>query len=167
MGSRVSVQNRVSWQVPEKSPRILCSQSMHADTEPLYKELKILDVKNIYNCLVGQFMFRYHNNLLPDVFDSYFIRNNTTHTYETRQCNVFRIPDYKANLGKCSIRYTGVQLWIEIMKSKIDVECSQCMFKQNLQRCLVKQIICLHCSKVNNLCSLRAIKIYKSALFCF
>ena len=132
----------------KKARRIICSQSKYAHTEPLYKELKILDVKNIYNYLVGQFMFRYHNNLLPDVFDSYFIRNNTTHEYETRRRNSFRIPDYKTNLGKRSIRYTGVILWIEIMKSKIDVECSQCVFKQNLKRCLVQQIICLHCSKI-------------------
>ena len=132
----------------KKAIRIICSQSKYAHTEPLYKELKILDVKNIYNYLVGQFIFRYHNNLLPDVFDSYFIRNNTTHEYETRHRNLFRIPDYKTNLGKRSIRYTGVKLWSEIMKSKIDVECSQCVFKQNLKRCLVQQIICLHCSKI-------------------
>ena len=122
----------------KKAIRIICSQSMYAHTEPLYKELKILDVKNIYNYLVGQFMFRYHNNLLPDVFDSYFITNNTTHEYATRHRNLFHIPDYKTNLGKRNIRYTGVKLWMEIMKSKINVECSQCVFKQNLKRCLVQ-----------------------------
>ena len=64
----------------KKAMRIICSQSKYAHTEPVYKELKILDVKNIYNYLVGQFMFRYQNNLLPDVFDSYFIRNNSNNS---------------------------------------------------------------------------------------
>ena len=105
----------------KKAIRIICSQSKYAHTEPLYKELKILDVKDIYNYLVGQFMLRNQNNLLPDVYDSYFIRKNTTHKYEIRHRYLFRIPDYKTNLGKRSIRYTGVKLWIEIMKSKIDV----------------------------------------------
>ena len=45
----------------------------------------------IYNYLVGQFMFwRWRdNNLLPGVFHSYFVINNTTHEYENRQRNYF------------------------------------------------------------------------------
>ena len=89
-------------------------------------------------------MFRYYNNLAPDVFYSYFIRNNTTHEYEIRQRNLFRITDNKTNLGKRSIRYTVVKLWIEIMKSKIDVECSQGVFKQNLRRCLAREMISVY-----------------------
>ena len=111
----------------------------------------MFDAKNICNYLVGQFMFRYHNDLLPDVCDSYFIRQNTTHVYETRQLNLFRITDYKTNLGKRSIRYSGVKLWIEIMKSKIDVECSQCVFKQNFELRLVQQNICVLCLKIGTL----------------
>ena len=79
MGSHLSAQYIDSQQVSEKAVQIICSRSKYAHTEPLYKELKTLDVENIYNYLVGQFMFRYHINISPDVFDSYFIRNNTTH----------------------------------------------------------------------------------------
>ena len=32
--------------------------------------------------------------------------------------------------------------------SKIDVECSQSVFKQNLKQCLIEKITCLHCSKI-------------------
>ena len=93
-------------------------------------------------------MFRYHNNLITDVSDSYFIMNNTALEDEDRQCNLFCIRDEKTNtyIYKRSIRYCGVQLWIEIVKSKINVECSQCVLKQNMRQCLVQQIICMHCS---------------------
>ena len=94
--------------------RIICSETKYAHNEPLFRELKILDVTNIYNYLVGKFMYRHHNNLLPDVFDSYFTKNRTTHDYETRQRNFFRIPEYKTNLGKRSVRYTGVKMCIEV-----------------------------------------------------
>ena len=132
----------------KKVIRIICSETKYAHTESLFKELKTLDVTNIYNYLVGQFMYRNHNNLLPDLFDSYFTNNRTTHYYETRQRNFFRILEYKTNLGKRSIRYTGVKMWIEVIESKIDVECSLSVFKQNLKQCLTEKIICLHCSKM-------------------
>ena len=41
-----------------------------------------------------------------------------------------------------------VKMWIEIIESKIDVECSQSVFKHNLKQCLIEKIICLHCSKM-------------------
>ena len=124
--THISIQYRDSQQ-ERLYEYVVCSQSKYVHAEPLYKELKILYGKDIYNYLVGQFMFRYHDNQLPDVFDSCVIRNNTTDEYETRQLNLFRFPDYKINLGKRSIRYTGVKLWIEIMTSKIDVKYSQCV----------------------------------------
>ena len=37
---------------------------------PLMKELSVLNVKNIYNYLVSQFMYRYENKLLPIAFES-------------------------------------------------------------------------------------------------
>ena len=55
------------------------------------------------------------------------------------------------------------------MKSKIDVESSQCMFKQNLKRCLVQQIICLHYSTIGTIYLPMFItfnnEIYKCVLF--
>ena len=70
----------------KRALRTICSQNKYSYTKPVHKELKILDVKNIYKYSVGQFMFRYHNNLLRDSFDSYM-----------------------TNLGKRSIGYTLVK----------------------------------------------------------
>ena len=58
----------------------------------------------MYNYLVGPPMDRYHNDVIPYVFDSYFFRKNTTHEYETRQ----RIKDHKAKLGKHSFSIQGL-----------------------------------------------------------
>ena len=80
------------------------------------KELSVLNVKNIYNYLVGQFMFRYENKLLPNAFESYFTLSNTIHAYNTRQQSSFRLPYYRTYLGKRSVRYTGVKIWTEVLK---------------------------------------------------
>ena len=69
--------------------RIICSRTKYAHTELLLKELKILDVTNIYNSFVGQFTYRHHNNSFADLFDSYVIRYSTTHYYKTRQLKHF------------------------------------------------------------------------------
>ena len=70
-------------------------------------------------------MFRYENKLLPNAFESYFTLSNTIHAHNTRQPSSFRLPYYRTNLGKRSVRYTGVKIWTEVLKSKIDVHSSQ------------------------------------------
>ena len=95
-----------------------------------------------------QFMFRYVNKLLPNVFESYFTLSTSVHTYNTRQQSSFRLPYYRTNLGKRSVRYTGIKIWSEVLKSEIDTNSSQPVFKHNLKRCLLQGIICLDCSKV-------------------
>ena len=59
-------------------------------------------------------MFRYENKLLPNAFESYFTLSNTIHDYNTRQQASFRLPYYRTNLGKRSVRYTGVKVWTEV-----------------------------------------------------
>ena len=132
----------------KKAIRIICSENRFAHSGPLMKELGVLNVKNIYNYLAGQFMFRYVNKLLPNVFESYFTLSTSVHTYNTRQQSSFRLPYYRTNLGKRSVRYTGVKIWSEVLKSEIDTNSSQPVFKHNLKRCLLQGIICLDCSKV-------------------
>ena len=132
----------------KKTIRIICSENRFAHSGPLMKELGVLNVKNIYNHLAGQFMFRYVNKLLSNVFESYFTLSTSVHTYNTRQQSTFRLPYYRTNLGKRSVRYTGVKIWSEVLKSEIDINKSQPVFKHNLKRCLLQGIICLDCSKV-------------------
>ena len=100
----------------KKAIRIICSKNRLSHSGPLMKELSVLNVKNIYNYLVGQFMFRYENKLLPNAFEFYFTLSNTIHDYNTRQQASFRLPYYRTNLGKRSVRYTGVKIWTEVLK---------------------------------------------------
>ena len=69
----------------KKAIRIICSENRFAHSGPLMKELGVLNVKNIYNYLAGQFMFRYMKKLLPNLFESYFTLSPSVHTYNTRQ----------------------------------------------------------------------------------
>ena len=60
---------------------------------------------------MGLFMFKYHNDLLPDIFNSFFIKNNEYHSYPTRNAAKLRVPLSKTLTGSKFIRITGVAFW--------------------------------------------------------
>ena len=94
----------------KKAVRIIRSVKPFSHTDGLYKELGLLKVAEIYHFLVGQFMFRYHHKMLPKLFDEYFTKHSKVHGYSTRQSELFRLPDYKKDLGRRCISFTGVKM---------------------------------------------------------
>ena len=113
------------------------------------RKLDILTVTNMYNYLTGQFIYRYYHNLLPDLFDDYYIRTDSIHSRNTRQLSLFRLPQFKLNLAKRNLKYTGVKIWNHLRKIKFDLETSQPVFKYNLTRCFLQNKISLNCSKIS------------------
>ena len=99
----------------KKAVWIICSVKPFSHTDGLYKELGLLKVTEIYHFLVGQFMFRYHHKILPKPFDEYFTKHSEVHGYSTRQWELFWLPDYKKDLGRRSISFTGVKMWKKIL----------------------------------------------------
>ena len=82
----------------KKAVRMICSVKPFSQPDGLYNELGLLKVTEIYYFLVGQFMFRYHHKMLPELFDEYFTKHSEVHGYSTRQSELFRLPDYKKNI---------------------------------------------------------------------
>ena len=128
----------------KKAVRIICSVKPFSHTDGLYKELGLLKVTDIYHFLVGQFMFKYHHKMSPKLFDEYFTKHSEVHGYSTRQSELFRLPDYKKDLGRRCISFTGVKMWKKIIVADIDLDTSQPVFKSNLKRCLQHGIINVH-----------------------
>jgi len=64
--------------------RIIANADYRAQTKPLFKRLKILDIYDLHTLCIANFMFEYHHNLLPSCFDNLFLRNNQVHKYGTR-----------------------------------------------------------------------------------
>ena len=81
-------------------------------------------------------MFRYHHKMLPQIFDLYFVKHSAIHQYNTRQSDLYRLPDYKKDIGRRSISFLGVKIWKQIILAKIDLDTSQPVFKRNLKRCM-------------------------------
>ena len=74
----------------KKAIRIISSVNFNAHTEPLFKKLNILMVKDLMYQKALNFYFRYCNNELPAYFENMFSAVPITHTYPTRHRHVPR-----------------------------------------------------------------------------
>ena len=78
---------------------------------PLFQNLKLLNIKEIYIYCVQILMYKYHHELLPSVFSDFYVQNNSVHEYHTRQENMLHVPLIRrAPLSKSS-RVTGVSFY--------------------------------------------------------
>ena len=56
-------------------------------------------------------MYRYKNGLLPESFTDIFLLNSEIHPYNIRNKNSLRLPYYRTNLRKFSLRFEGPKLF--------------------------------------------------------
>ena len=78
-----------------------------AQTETLFKKLRILNVENIYKLQIGKFMNLYKAGLLPDSFINMFSLTNHVQSCETRSVGLFYLPYCKTNIRKFSVCFQG------------------------------------------------------------
>ena len=89
------------FRTQKKIIRIIKSVSPRCHTEPLFRELKILNCRKLYKFAVNIFIFKCIHNLLPDIFRNWFNLNSDSHSYFTRHAGDFSLPNYRlSNLQK-------------------------------------------------------------------
>ena len=93
----------------KKAVRRIYKTDYLAHTAPLFKDAKILKLKDINLQQMSQFMYRYVNKELPDVFNNFFRSINTRHN--TRSKNNFYPEPYKSNLKRFSVKIKGPITW--------------------------------------------------------
>ena len=78
-----------------------------AHTDPLFKNLKILNLESIYKLQIGKFMYQYRSGLLPYSFNNMFLVTRQVHSYGTRSSELFYLPQCRTNIRKFSISFQG------------------------------------------------------------
>ena len=66
-----------------------------AHTDPLFKNLKILNLECIYKLQIGKFMYQYRFGLLPYSFNNMFLVTHRVHSHGTRSSEFFYLGQYK------------------------------------------------------------------------
>ena len=85
-----------------------------AVSDPHYKRLKILDIKNLFKMNVGKLLHSIYHGYNPPAFDSSI--PICSHSYSTRHAQNahFTLARPQTETGKKGIGYTGVKCWIDI-----------------------------------------------------
>ncbi len=87
--------------------RIINREAYDAPTDPIFKDLNILKLNDIYLLQLGIFMYKYQNNLLPINFANSFLRTDQVHNYNTRASRLFYVPSCQTNIRKFTVNYQG------------------------------------------------------------
>ena len=89
----------------KKAIRIICGVRYNSHTDPLFKTLSLLKVKDIFELQCAKFYYRFSRKQLPLYFKNFFQRNSDVHTYNTRGRNNLRLSQYNNNTTRNCIRF--------------------------------------------------------------
>ena len=84
--------------------------------DALHESLNILKITDIYNFELSKFMYLYHTQSLPKIFDPYFLLIAQSHHYNTRSKSNqnYYLNSVGTNSGKKSMKSLGVKMWNQI-----------------------------------------------------
>ena len=89
----------------KKAVRIICKSHYNSHTDPLFKSLKLLKVKDIFTISSLKFYYNYVHKNLPTYFHNMFITTNQVHNYATRGAHNIHIPRTRRHKTTKSLRY--------------------------------------------------------------
>ena len=72
--------------------RIVKKDGFNAHIDPIFAELKLLKIDQIFLLQVASLMFRFENNLLPPFSDNYFPVVRQIHQYNGKSSYSYYIP---------------------------------------------------------------------------
>ena len=120
----------------KRAVRIITKASFDAHTDPIFKELNLLKLHQIYSFQLGTFMFLYKKNSLPQSFTTFFPVVNQIHNYNTRTAASFYIPSCRTKIRQFSIKYQGPTFFNKL-NSDICESSSLSRFKSKLKTYLL------------------------------
>ena len=116
----------------------MISESGYRDhTDPLFTSLSLIKFVDLNKYMIGKFMFRYHIDDVPHIFEGYFSKISDIHDYETRTNDGLYANHVKSDLGKTSISYKGPLIWNMIINTGINTDVSEAVFTKSLKKCIM------------------------------
>ena len=122
--------------IQKRAIRMISSASWDAHSDPLFKKLYLLNLKNIYVLNVMLFMYRFKKGSLPSLFDTMFVLNTEIHGHFTRQYNCYHSPVWRLEVRRRTISVQGPYFW-NLIRKKIDCNCSISTFKFRIKSFLI------------------------------
>ena len=122
----------------KKGIRIITFFRFDEHSSPLFKSLEIIKFLDLVTFYLAIFMFKYHNQLSPPVFISFFAKITQIHNYNTRLASKqsYYLPKATTNYGIFNIRFQGPSVWNSIDE---DIKSSSLsLFKKKMNQQFIK-----------------------------
>ena len=99
------------FRLQKKAIRIINHSEYLAPSMPIFLNLKLLNIYDMYNFQIAIFMYMCFKNVLPPSNLSHFKLTSTVHEHRTRNCNNFNLPCTRTSAFHKSIFVNGPQIW--------------------------------------------------------
>ena len=96
--------NRI-FKLQKKALRIITLSKYNSHTEPLFKSLNLLKVKDLYELKILKTYYNFCHGLLPTYFQKIVMKNNELRSRTTRQSTQLHVPASNFTTVQQSIRY--------------------------------------------------------------
>ena len=116
-----------------KAVRLLTKSKYRADTKPLFDNCKILTIAEVHILKISLFMYRVHHKIAPIPLIELFVRNSEIHSHNTRSQDKLRLPNFKLDVLKNSLRVIGVYVW-NFINENVDCNCSLMSYRFTLRQ---------------------------------
>ena len=101
----------------KKVVRAITFKKFTSPSTPIFSELKILKLYDLFHLKLLTFVYESVNLISPTVFHNFFVTLSHAHQYDTRQArggDVFMMRKNTLQYGLRSIRYAGAKSWNNI-----------------------------------------------------
>ena len=96
-----------------KAIRVICNSNRFSSVTPLYFELGILKINELFKFEIAKLMHQHSHNLLPPGISSLFTVLSTIHSRQTRsqtQKSLY-LPKFSTQRCQRSIKFQGTKIW--------------------------------------------------------
>ena len=126
-----------------KAVRLIAGVTPHTNTDPLCSALNTMPLKSLYTYAIGLFMYRFSNEMLPELLANMFIHVDEVHSYNTRNSANSHLYTsfHQTQRGQNCLKNTGPQVW-NLALSKVNPHCSIGCFKKSLVSLLKECSLC-------------------------
>jgi hypothetical protein len=118
--------------------RKIKSAPFRSESAPLFRELGLLNLKQLYKFQIIIFMFKFVKGMLPNIFNDIFTKRLTTASRVTRQLNNLNIPRCHTSAFQRTVCYQGPSEWNAVCEV-IDHFCSVHTYKKRIKKYLLSE----------------------------
>lgn len=120
----------------KRALRLISHSKFRDHTSPLFKQLKILKLSDIYKFQLGQFVYNCINNLLPKSCSNHIKHYDISHQYPLRTISSIMAVPFRTKLRENYVGVSGPQFW-KSLPNQITSSVSISSFKIKLKDFLI------------------------------